>query len=167
MRSTIIPAQITTVEDRIAGNFNLTQILLLIMAVFLSTGIFTILPPINQLVAYKLIVIGMICLICLTLALRIKDKVMLNWLIVVWKYKARPRYYDFDKNDNYLRDLVFEEVDLVDEATAQEQTRGATANVKSGINLSEVIKMESLLNNPDQAIHFKITKGGNLHVALK
>jgi hypothetical protein len=37
MRTRVIPAQITTVEDRIAGNLNLTQILLLMIPVILGT----------------------------------------------------------------------------------------------------------------------------------
>jgi hypothetical protein len=41
MRTTVIPAQITTVEDRIAANLNLTQIILLLASLFVATFIGT------------------------------------------------------------------------------------------------------------------------------
>ena len=44
MRSTVIPAQITTVEDKIAGNFNLVQILLMMAPVLIATLLYTIIP---------------------------------------------------------------------------------------------------------------------------
>jgi hypothetical protein len=37
MKTTIIPAQITTVEDKIAGNLSFAQILLFLAALFLGT----------------------------------------------------------------------------------------------------------------------------------
>lgn len=167
MRTTIIPAQITTVEDRIAGNFNLTQIGLLIMAVFLSTGIFTILPPINQLAIYKLVAIGLTCFICLTLSLRIKGKVMLNWLVIMGKFYQRPRYYLFNKNDNYLRDLVFDEIETLNEVVNKEENKAEAISLKPEIKMSDVIQIEQLLSGQEKAIRFKVTKGGGLNVAIE
>ena len=39
MRTTIVPAQMTTVEDRIAGNLNFTQIFLLVTALLYPNSI--------------------------------------------------------------------------------------------------------------------------------
>lgn len=47
MRSTVIPAQVTTVEDTIAGNLTITQIMLLIAPVLLSTAIYAVVPGKN------------------------------------------------------------------------------------------------------------------------
>ena len=40
MKMTVVPAQVTTVEDRIIGNLGFSQILLLIVPVFAAAGIF-------------------------------------------------------------------------------------------------------------------------------
>ena len=45
MRTTVIPAQITTVEDRIGANLNLTQIVLLLASLFIATFIYATFPP--------------------------------------------------------------------------------------------------------------------------
>ena len=42
MRTTVIPAQITTVEDKIAGSLNLTQILILMIPVFWATIVYAV-----------------------------------------------------------------------------------------------------------------------------
>jgi hypothetical protein len=55
MRSTVIPAQITTVEDKITGNLSLTQIILLIIPVFILTILFSLVPPVMKLGIFKTI----------------------------------------------------------------------------------------------------------------
>jgi len=45
MKTTTVPAQVTTVEDRLAGNLSLTQLLLLVCPVFVSCLIYVVFPP--------------------------------------------------------------------------------------------------------------------------
>lgn len=104
MRTTAIPAQITTVEDKIAGNLNLTQIMLLLAPVFLSTFIYAVLPERLHFTPYKIALIATSFITFVFLSLRIKERVVLNWLIVLVSYWARPHLYLFNKNDLYLRD---------------------------------------------------------------
>src|SRR3990167_7044697 len=111
MRSTVIPAQITTVEDRIAGNLNLTQMILLIIPVLWTMVVYILLFPTMQFATYKLPIIGLVTIFCLFLAIRVKGKVVIQWLIILLRYNLRPKYYLFDKNEAYLRDIdlpVFE-----------------------------------------------------------
>ena len=108
MRTTIIPAQITTVEDKIAGNLNLTQILILMVPVFITAVIFALIPPTIKLVGYKLILILFLAIICLILALRVKGRVLFNWLLILSQFKLRPKIFVFNKNDNYLREMEIE-----------------------------------------------------------
>ncbi|OGE78057.1 hypothetical protein A3J19_01100 [Candidatus Daviesbacteria bacterium RIFCSPLOWO2_02_FULL_41_8] len=110
MRTTVIPAQITTVEDKIAGNFNLTQILLLLASLFIAVGIYAVLPARLHFSVYKIPLIIAGFFVCCTLALRIKDRVVLNWLFILAGYYLRPAYYVSDKNDVYLRDIVLEPI---------------------------------------------------------
>ena len=92
MRTTIIPAQITTVEDKIAGSLNMTQILILMFPVLWTAIIYILFAPTMKLVAYKLGLIGIVTLICLVLVIRIKDKIVAEWLGVVLRYHFRPRF---------------------------------------------------------------------------
>lgn len=110
MKTTVIPAQITTVEDKIAGNLNLTQIMLLLASLFIAVGIYAVLPARLHFSVYKIPLIIAGFLVCFTLALRIKDRVVLNWLFILAGYYLRPAYYVADKNDIYLRDIVLEPV---------------------------------------------------------
>ncbi len=57
MRTRIIPAQITTVEDKIAGSLSMTQILIMMIPVGLTAVIYVLLAPSMKLVSYKLILI--------------------------------------------------------------------------------------------------------------
>ena len=45
MKTAIVPAQVTTVEDKVAGNLNLTQLLLIASPVFVRGVIYAVFPP--------------------------------------------------------------------------------------------------------------------------
>src|SRR5665213_3181374 len=93
MKVTVVPAQVTTVEDRIAGRLGLSQIMLLITPIFVGSALYAVLPPLMNSSPYKLVIIITIMLICSSLAIRIKGKILLLWLIVVLRYRLRPSYY--------------------------------------------------------------------------
>src|SRR3990172_5802674 len=103
MKTRVIPAQVTTVEDKIAGNLNFTQILLLIASVIISTGIYATLPEPMKFNLYKFLLIVSVFIIFGTLSLRLKERVVLNWLVLLLTYSLRPNLYIFDKNTTYLR----------------------------------------------------------------
>lgn len=109
MRTTSIPAQITTVEDKIAGNLNLTQIILLLAPILLSTFLYAAIPVRLQFTPYKVPLIAVTFLLFFTLSLRIKERVVLNWIIILASYWFRPHRYSFNKNDLYLRDTILED----------------------------------------------------------
>ncbi len=103
MRTRVIPAQVTTVEDKIAGNLNFTQILLLVAAILINTGIYIVIPPAMEFNIFKILIITCTFLILGILALRIKNRVVLNWVVLFIIYYQRPRMWIFDKNNTYLR----------------------------------------------------------------
>ena len=90
MKVTVVPAQVTTVEDKIVGNLNFAQMLLLVIPVFLSGAILVFLPPFTALATYKMAVAGIFALVGGILALRIRGKIVLIWIMVVGKYRFRP-----------------------------------------------------------------------------
>ncbi len=167
MRTTVIPAQITTVEDKIAGNLNLTQILLLMVPVFWSTIVYTVLLPQMRFAWYKLPLILFVVVASLLLCLRIRGKIVLHWLIVLLRYNLRPRYYLFNKNDSYLRVLDLPPVEkkpkkLFRSAKAAKEVKVPTPR----LGVAELIQFENMLKNKNISLHFKEKKGG-YHVAFE
>lgn len=168
MRTTVIPAQITTVEDKIAGNLNLTQILILMVPVFWTTIVYTVFFPKMHFAWYKFPLILVVLFVCLILSLRIKDKVVLDWLIVLLRYHVRPKYYLFDKNDSYQRILdlpvfVKKSVKLFNVKTAKKEAKLALPK----FNIADFVKLENLIHNPKYTLSYKSGRKGGINVALE
>ncbi len=53
MKTTTVPAQVTTVEDKIAGSLTLSQLFLLIGPIFIASAIYLIIPPTMHLTIIK------------------------------------------------------------------------------------------------------------------
>lgn len=161
MRTTVIPAQITTVEDRIAANLNLTQIILLLASLFVATFIYAVFPHRLSLTFYKYPLFVINFIIFITLSLRIKGRVVLNWLFVLSTYYFRPRYYVFNKNDITLRNVIMPAFQLKKKSKAAAFSK--ETRVVKKIKLAEQMIAENILNNPNAKISFK--KGGvNVYV---
>jgi hypothetical protein len=165
MRTTIVPAQITSVEDKIAGNLSFTQLLLMIVPVFVSAGLFVFLPPFTTYKLYKVFITVSIALICLALALRIKGRLVVQWIIILSRYNARPRFYVFNKNSSYARTVVRQkraiptiETELVPEVSLEPSF---------AFNTGEVMDFEKKISNPAADFHFKRNKKGGLSVGIK
>lgn len=168
MKTQVIPAQITTVEDKIAGNFNLTQILLLMLPVFWTTIVYTLLSPRLQFSWYKLPMILIVFVLCVALSLRIKGKVLLHWLIIIFRYNLRPKYYVFNKNESFLRTLnlpVFEKKGKVlpDKAAVKKEAKRETP----GFSVRGLVRLENLIANPKYSFSLKSGKKGSLYVAIE
>lgn len=103
MKTAVVPAQITTVEDKVAGPINVTQLLLLTAPLFLGGAVFVFLPPVLEFITAKIVASGIITFVCALLAVRVKGALVLGWLGVLIRYRRRPRYYVANKNDPYLR----------------------------------------------------------------
>lgn len=105
MKARSIPAQITTVEDKIAGNLNFTQIALLMIPVFWGMTVYVLFAPSMHFAWYKLPLVIAVGITSLILSLRIKEKLILNWLLILLRYNLRPKYHIFNKNDMFLRSI--------------------------------------------------------------
>jgi CBS domain containing-hemolysin-like protein len=166
MKVRSIPAQITTVEDKIAGNLSLTQIFLLMIPVFWLMLVYTVLPPYMHFSLYKLPIVLFIGIISLTLALRIKDKIALNWLVILLRYNTRPKYYLFNKNDAYMRTM-----DIISVEKNKRKVK-AKAQVKEKendvpVSLGDLTRLEGLLVDPSYSFSIKSQKKGALYVAIE
>ena len=103
MKTSVVPAQVTTIEDKIAGSLNLSQLLLLASSVFISFGIYIIVPPNMKFSPIKIIGCFVVFLFLSSMAIRIKGKILAEWLVILISYIARPGIYLYDKNNSYLR----------------------------------------------------------------
>lgn len=164
MRRTVIPAQITTVEDKIAGNLNLSQILLLMMPVLVVTILFTFVPPTMKLTGLKIMTAIISILIFGILALRIKERVVLNWLLVWLKFRVRPSIYVFDKNDNYLREIEAVVKNTKPIKVVKKEIKEVDKNI---LTETEAVKLWHLINNRENSFSYGFNQKGGLNVAIE
>ena len=163
MRVTAVPAQVTTVEDRIMGNLGFSQLVLFIIPVFVGAGLFIILPPVMHGSLYKYIVVAVIATISSILAIRIKGKIILLWLITIIRYNNRPKFYVFQKSNDHREQYKTQETNSPDE------TKNAVKeNVSRLPKLSfhDAAYVLETINNPDSNLRFEMTKKGGLNVRL-
>lgn len=156
MRTTIIPAQITTIEDKIAGSLSLTQILILIIPIFWTAIIYVGIGPTMKVTPPKIILVLVVLFICLLLIIRIKDKIVANWLAVIVRYQSRPRYWLYNKNDltNRIVDIPVE----VDTPKTEKVTVAKSNIAPATVNVAELVKLEQLIRSGNVALRYQFTK---------
>ena len=116
---------------------------------------------------YKLPMVLVVLVLCLILALRIKGKIVASWILVLMRYNLRPKYYLFNKNDTYLRDIYLPELKSkhLDIKKAEMKTEVKVSANSFGIK--ELIGLRKFINNPDYTLSLKPDKRGGLYVALE
>lgn len=149
MKTTVIPAQITTVEDTIAGNLNLTQIVLLVTSLFVNMFIYALVPKQLSFSPFKLALIGIVFAVFIALALRIKGRLVLNWILVFAAYALRPHIYIFNKNTLFTRDVV------IPKAAQKKTKRILASKTTKEESLLPTFDYQSVLRNPAVNLHFK------------
>ena len=163
MKMTVVPAQVTTVEDRIIGNLGFSQILLLIVPVFAAAGIFLLLPPFMGGALYKYVIMGIVALLFGLLSIRIKGKILASWLVTILRYNLRPKYYLFNKNvttgrDEYHGKAVAPEAK---EATEKKPVKKTSLNQ---LDIPTTARILATIENPSANFRIEPGKKGNLHV---
>jgi hypothetical protein len=165
MKQTAVPAQVTTVEDRIVGNLGLGQVVLLALPVVGAGAVFSGLPPIMHLALYKLVLVILCTAICGTLAIRIKGKILLLWLIIRLRYNLRPGYYVYTKNSLANREL-YETIET-EEALADDEPEPTTRRrTPSSLTAAETMRLFAAMDNPASKLSFATNKKGNLYVRI-
>lgn len=164
MRTTTVPAQITTVEDKVAGELSLIQLLLLVAPIFGGAAIFVVLPPFFASSPYKIVIIVCLAVLFAMLAIRIKGKIVLTWLLILTRYNTRPRYYLFNKNDTHLRDIPKPEASQ--EVVEQAEPEKAARMPLPRLTTAELMQVEQLIANPDANLRFITDKKGALSVRI-
>jgi hypothetical protein len=164
MKTTVVPAQITTVEDRIIGNFTFAQILILIIPLVTSTALYLLISPKLHLNVFKTFLIGSQFFFFGLLASRINGKIMADWLSIFLRFSLRPRIYVFTKNDLTSRELspvIFEQTVAPTEKPKKECVE------KPALTFPESTRLNRLLADPTLSVRFELSKKGGLNVSLK
>lgn len=164
MRISIVPAQITTVEDKIAGNVSVQQAVLLGIPILLGFIIALVFPPSGQFVAYKIAIVLGLFVICGSLAIRIKDRIVAQWLKLIVVYSARPLYYVYDKNSTYLRGT--ETTDIATEEIVMIEPVKKPVIVMNTISPKEFVRLEQFATDVRAGMKFEIGKKGELNVRI-
>jgi len=155
MRTTIIPAQITTVEDKVAGSLNMTQVLILMTPILWTAIVYILLMPSMKLTSFKLVLIIISTTISGILALRIKDKIVAEWLGVLLKYCLRPKYWLFNKND--ITNRTIDIPDIPDIALVSRKISKKNVNKhKSEINISDLVRLQELIDSGKVAVRYQM-----------
>lgn len=165
MRTTVVPAQITTVEDRVAGNFTFIQIVLLVIPMVIGAIIYASFAPKLRINPLKISLIATEAMIFGILAIRWGGKIIADWLIIYLRYSARPRRYIFTKNDLIHRDIVIEKEETV--VITKSQDKEKVPNRSKLLSLKEQIKIDQLLGDEAMSISFKFSEKGGVDVSLK
>lgn len=157
MKTTPIPAQITTVKDKIAGNLSMVQLILLLSPLFISVFIFAVLPERLHFSSYKVALMLSVLAVFLTLAIRVKERIVLTWLVLLVSYHLRPHIFAFDKNDNYLRDGKFSKNNEVKNHSANKQAKEKKKKANS-LSVLNLIQLENLINARNTKMVIKFSR---------
>ncbi len=165
MKTTVVPAQITTVEDRIAGNLTFTQIIMMVIPLITGTALYVLLPPRSHFNVFKLILIGIQFAIFGIMAIRFRGKILIEWLVILMRFKLRPRIYIFTKNDSCGR--VSTNVNIVEEKTITENTKEPLKKaILNNLSIYDQSKIDKLFDNPSLTFRFGLRKKGGIDVSV-
>ncbi len=163
MKATIVPAQVTTVEDRVAGNLGFSQLILFAIPVFGGSLFYAVLPPSMGASAYKLVVIGIVTVFSSVLAIRIKGKILLLWMIVLLRYNLRPKFYLFNKNTNSFRENYPNHSAPPDQVDVRSISK-LSLPVLPKLGLVDSARAFKALDDPLRQLRYETTKKGGLYV---
>lgn len=165
MKVAVVPAQITSVEDKITGNLGISQLILLIAPVFASSVLFILVPPFMGAPAWKIVLIVIVSLVFCVSAIRIKGKILLHWAIIILRYNSRPKFFIYNKNDIHLRNNV-ESKAKDTKAKTEKAERPKPKLALPQLQTHDLVALEAIVANPDNRLHFKTNKKGVLGVYI-
>ncbi len=157
MKITVVPAQVTTLEDKIVGNLTLPQLLILTAPIFGDTLLYVILPPVLRLAVYKFILFGLFFIVCSLLAIRVRGRLVVDWLLVVVRYNFRPQYYLYDKQSRFGR----ERPQKPKENTEAISNRKFYGHINHhSLSVAQIIQTQKRISEPGTMVNFTAKKGG-------
>lgn len=143
MKSAIVPSEVTSLEDTIAANLSLSQVILLTTPVFIIAFTVAALPPEMHLSIYKLLLSFFVSVPFLILAIRVKRRLVLGWLTLALTYINRPHKYLFTGPNSKCECQSRANQEIVDE----EQPLLVSSKVKcKALRPAELVAMDLYLS---------------------
>lgn len=93
MKISIVPAEMTSIRDRIIGNLNMSQVILLALPLVVVIVIYIFAPPFSKLSFLKIVIGTLLMLINGILSINIEGKLILEHLRILISFFNRPRIY--------------------------------------------------------------------------
>jgi hypothetical protein len=165
MKTALVPAQITTVEDKIVAGMTAYQLVLVVAPLCAGFLAYAALPPNLHMALYKIGVVAVLEVVGLALSIQIRGRMVARWLVMILRYNARPRYYVYNKNDAYLR-VISGHSDTT--ATDLELKEKVTPNVKTKpeLTVAQMVQAESIMADPRAKLRFVKGKDGKLNAVI-
>ena len=123
MRSTIVPAQITSVEDKITSFLNLKQIVILIINLVLIMIQFLVIPPFVKFSLLKVLLAFILSALLIPMTFKYKEIILLDHLVLIISYKLRPKTYVLIKDDEFLLDKEFSKFNSISKNVLTENSQ--------------------------------------------
>ena len=161
MKTAIVPAQVTTVEDRLAGNLTISQLLLMVAGLGLATMIYFVVTPKFHISITKGILMGVVAITAGGLSIRIMGKIVADWLVILTRFSQRPRRYVFTKNDRELPP-----VEVQQKTALQPQPAQVPATVTQSVTTQDQSALDDLLKSPSVSVRFVVAEKGGINVSL-
>jgi len=164
MKTSVVPAQITTVEDKIAGNLTFSQIVLLVIPLILGTVVYVLTPPSSKVTIVKTIVISTLFAAFGLLAIRFKGKTIADWLVILLRFGLRPHLYLFTKNDLESRDVIVPEKPK--EVAAAKKQSAKKQKAKTLLPQVDRPLLARLIKDPTTMVRLELGKKGGINVSF-
>lgn len=159
MRSTIIPAQITTVEDTIAGTVTIKQLVLLVNPVVLAILFYMVIPPFFQFSLAKVLFAILYAIGSVLLAIKVKERLVFEWIQIFTIYFMRPKHFIYNKNTRSFRKETI--------VTQKKEVKKPRPVRKVQVPISSYFTFfERLANHPNFRVSFIPVRKGGFKVAV-
>jgi hypothetical protein len=93
MRISIVPAEMTSIQDKIIGDLNMNQVILLSTPLIFTILVYLFIPPFSKLSLLKMIVCSISIISLAILSIKIDGKILLEHLKILISFFNRPRIY--------------------------------------------------------------------------
>jgi len=93
MRVSIVPAEMTSIQDKIIGDLNMNQVILLSTPLIFTILVYLFIPPFSKLSLLKIIVCSISIISLAILSIKIDGKIFLEHLKILISFFNRPRIY--------------------------------------------------------------------------
>ena len=110
-----------------------------------------------KLTSLKLVLIIISTTISGILALRIKDKIVAEWLGVLLKYRLRPKYWLYNKNDTTNRTIDIPDIPDI-ALVSRKSSKKVASKQKTEINITDLVRFEQLIDSGKVAVSYLIKK---------